>query len=782
MIHFDLIDLPGRDARHDKTKELIANYVNTSTLDSSFMLIFQACPGKTTMAGSVCYSQLRAIEKQASKVSPSGDRWLDKQSFGVLTKVDRMLETPEKAHDGYDPAQYDRKARDDLSDQLMGRKHEDFDLAIHWTAVMNPNTEEQLTNMSFDQATKKEAWYFDNLFQPGRNLSDSERQYEESVAFREELDGIRKRCGISSFRSTLIEKYEHFAADKFLNGTAIGRGEPVFPAERVLNIVLQEFQRMEDTWGWGEIEERYDQPAEQRQFVQRCVEEIVNNETVVKVAEVLNSTRLNDHTGQKGPEGSWKRLLNSVTDASSGNVNVANMDEETTVERLLLPLKVQADEIKAKVNARCQLNKYKRFAAMIPPVVDATGALMELFLQYAETQLREEFARAKDVAANDDMRNWNPAIQNMGGPPFVGLIFTVQKLLVDLAKLVRGMPSIPALYLRSDPDAALEHTALKQLSLTKAQVETVEVERHDCLRVAQDWFHPIHQTLAIPRGAIFTHVNGQLLPAGISRDDFVARLGDSPQHVVTLTFCKSALLIEDVPARLEWLLPTNLLPEYKQERDQFMLHRRAAELLIIVFGQDFGHNESLPGLREEFNRTNTNPLVRLGSYGPDHFRPYHRDAPVLEAPDTQGVHADEEPPVHDVMVGPAEEKQAGFCAAPRCFRPHDTCFEPCGHAVCCWKCANQLEAAADSNGQRARCPVCAVEITGKQLCYPEYPEQQDVHGRRGGAHFATMEPEPEPEIEPAEPQLDMRITHSHMNHRGSTMRGSISGAGGGPRF
>eukprot|EP01049_Picozoa_sp_SAG25_P025961 SAG25_NODE_12652_length_277_cov_0.578652_1_plen_87_part_01 len=62
-----------------------------------------------------------------------------------------------------------------------------------------------------------------------------------------------------------------------------------------------------------------------------------------------------------------------------------------------------------------------------------------------------------------------------------------------------------------------------------------------------------------------------------------------------------------------------------------------------------------------------------------------------------------------------ERKLPGFCAAPRCFKPHDTCFVPCGHSICCDSCVNQLR-----DELQPICPVCGVAITGQELCYPEY--------------------------------------------------------------
>ena len=75
-----------------------------------------------------------------------------------------------------------------------------------------------------------------------------------------------------------------------------------------------------------------------------------------------------------------------------------------------------------------------------------------------------------------------------------------------------------------------------------------------------------------------------------------------------------------------------------------------------------------------------------------------------------------------------------FCSTPGCFRPVDAACDPCGHAVCCWDCLNELhinggEWQPPKKGEQGKyisgcdgcCPVCDVKITRAFLCY-ELPE------------------------------------------------------------
>ena len=73
-------------------------------------------------------------------------------------------------------------------------------------------------------------------------------------------------------------------------------------------------------------------------------------------------------------------------------------------------------------------------------------------------------------------------------------------------------------------------------------------------------------------------------------------------------------------------------------------------------------------------------------------------------------------------------KQPGMCCTIGCVRTHDTAFNPCGHTVCCWECAEHVD----------QCPVCAMDLTrsetgirpAKDLCYDHPPTEEDHQQRR----------------------------------------------------
>ena len=139
------------------------------------------------------------------------------------------------------------------------------------------------------------------------------------------------------------------------------------------------------------------------------------------------------------------------------------------------------------------------------------------------------------------------------------------------------------------------------------------------------------------------------------------------------------------------LLPQNLLSEYLAERTRFMRHRRAAEMVAIVFGDQL--RAAGDAEYEKFDCQNERPLVRLGAYRTTAIEPEYK-GPGLSAP----------------VEVPAQAfvPLLGFCSTPGCDKPHDAYCDPCGHAVCCWACL----------GAQRTCPVCNVVITDRSLCYP----------------------------------------------------------------
>ena len=124
--------------------------------------------------------------------------------------------------------------------------------------------------MSFEDATKKEAWFFRELLR---------RRYDEILA---------RACGMGCFRTELVDKYEKFATKSFVTDQQVildgaeqpgqrltlaqqgAHGERPAVATRVFLDVNKEMDHMkddEDGWGWKADEERYDEPECQRKFL-----------------------------------------------------------------------------------------------------------------------------------------------------------------------------------------------------------------------------------------------------------------------------------------------------------------------------------------------------------------------------------------------------------------------------------------------------------------------------------------------------------------------------------
>ena len=301
-----------------------------------------------------------------------------------------------------------------------------------------------------------------------------------------------------------------------------------------------------------------------------------------------------------------------------------------------------------------------------------------------------------------------------------GLVFFMQKQLISLAEIVAGLPHIPHHLLIKSPQPALAHTALHTVRVRQAELSglrcsddfhleegvggTLSSEPEPELEPAYVRGQPQPEPESrqassgevLPKGAILIKINNEPCiteggRVGKARIDEITA-GVAPDDWNVVTYVESDRLIADYRADIiQWLLPQNLHSEYLAERTRFMRHRRAAEMVAIVFGDQL--RAAGDAEYEKFDCQNERPLVRLGAYRTTAIEPEYK-GPGLSAP----------------VEVPAQAfvPLLGFCSTPGCDKPHDAYCDPCGHAVCCWACL----------GAQRTCPVCNVVITDRSLCYP----------------------------------------------------------------
>ena len=814
MIHFDLVDLPGVQNSSPKTDELVKNYVNKDTLDHTFMLIFQgAGRGDTNMEYSICLKHINAVAKQAEEsegVIHKG--WMTSHVLGVLTMFDKKLENDQNQP----AAQYNQKYAEMLRDWLLMTKADGALIQKKdWVTVLNPNPEEQLKSMSFGQAIKKEQWFYDHLLRAQDN------------------DSVKGLCGLGSFRSTLVLKYELFSTNALLGDADAGRpgsSERVFAAVNAEKATIQTYnkngQDKPGEWGWEPDEERYDDPEAQRAFIKRLIQELMNAGNVFTPEHVLQRREVVDS-------------LNAAKEACTSTLRNRFSPDKAA---LMKPVQDLAEYLKKQVNSTAARNRFRRFPLLTRPVQQTVAAFMQVFVAKFGYLLDEEITRVRFIHDNmlEDQRHVarDDCVSS--------LVVFVQKNLVNLATLTQDLPEIPDEYLSEEPPDALQHTRLITLPLRKDDIDRLRVDDQFVLTENLDRglevpsvqmgasaraepepepepsprSHSSSRTIIASGSKIIkvnsVHCKTQGGVGGLQRvQDLVA---DNEWAVIA--YVESSRVVADhVPAITNWLRPDSLLREYKKARDRFMRHRRAAELLVIVFdappvpnraAEKYTRLQRSPEC-QAFIRENTRALVRLGKFkertssgdttasivvtidaGPVGFAA-SSDLTVNKVTEGQAcAHAAVEvgmrvlnfqgellgpdetwvslrtkvkatpkpwrftfgPPLeHSMSEGPyrgaglpgdsqrrrdLDDPDAdpavdlpGFCCTPGCKEPHEAFCNPCGHSACCWECLAAQET----------CPVCAVPITDRRLCYPDnYMETRHTQTK------TVRLPEPEPEV------------------------------------
>jgi GTP-binding protein EngB required for normal cell division len=198
MMYFDLVDLPGLEWVHRQTADTIQKYFNQATIMNTFVLVFRDAskdPRHCQFAAKF-YEFLREVMDKGELQQKD----IEQQLIGIYTKVDKELEPASSKDD--DATVYNqtfaRKVEtwlaDKFADEINQQDPTNKVPKIEWMAVLNPNPNETAANMSFSDAFKKEAWFYDALFPP-----------------RSEM---RSRCGIDALRTRLMQKYSHFCQQR----------------------------------------------------------------------------------------------------------------------------------------------------------------------------------------------------------------------------------------------------------------------------------------------------------------------------------------------------------------------------------------------------------------------------------------------------------------------------------------------------------------------------------------------------------------------------------------
>jgi|EP01043_Picozoa_sp_COSAG02_P037625 hypothetical protein len=714
MIHFDLVDLPGIENGSQMTHQMVEKYLSKETLAHTFMLIFQSTErGDTRMQFSLCLQHILRVAKDAEATdSPVSDDWLKTHCLGVITMFDKKLEN----NSPLPPDQYNAEAAKLLNDWLTcaWSTKEPHLKQFDWVVVLNPNPNETKANMSFAQAYQKESWFFDTLFAPIEEdwapIDPSADDGTKLIAPQPEPEPVvvgplsathssvavsnpRRLCGIDGFRSALIRKYADFATTTCL-----------VMAPQVFTMVIQDQHQLHEQWGWTPEEEHFEDKQRLIGVLASSVTELLNEGKTLNPQNVLVE---------------YKKFF-------------AQGLQEVKPARSESNLKVPVDNLIADLTSRCdrssKKNKFKRFPLLMHEMGETTRVVCGLCKDYLHGQLAEEVLQTTALMKD------NKAGKESMVPCVVA---QAQKNTVQMATWIEQMPVVPINVLSANPAAQLSHAATILAMHSKDKDGKFGLKLgHGGRRAGLEILHDSPRTGDLPIGATILEVMGRPVRTMDELKDATSGIG--PNGAAFITYSKSPNMIDVTNHRIaDWLLPQNLDKDYLQKRNELMKHRRACELLRLVFDEDL---QNVPA-RVEYDRALVRPLVRLGKWktiaGPNIQGAEIAFQDYLGKQLSKPSFADKQHAQLDVQFGTDAPPIAGnmkslpgFCSTPGCLCLADAACHPCGHCVCCWDCINEIKINGGAwqppqdqepgrwiGGNDGRCPVCNVPIASTFLCY-----------------------------------------------------------------
>jgi hypothetical protein len=441
-------------------------------------------------------------------------------------------------------------------------------------------------------------------------------------------------------------------------------------APRVFAKVLTYTQHMSDKWAWEAQEESYENP----QMMMAKLNEMIN-----QMVNIGRSTSM--------PMSSIEILLRDDVDQCFDRCR-NQMDPATAVENskqdiLGTMANIMANLIE-QVHAAAFYGKFRRFVTM--------GEHMIKVLVFLAKQCLDQAEQTFDAVITG---------RRPGGVPLLNaLIASAKSELLGLATMVEELPLLPPRYLVMDPPDYLEHA--RPLTVTAAYPFGFVYNVDGLVTKVTDT-----ERCEIPVGSTIIQVEGRQFSL-----QNMLECSEGGRHV---SIAYSQPGCSAVPNRFnvtKWMYHyEHVSREYLEERERFLSHRRAADNLVLVF-----HTESVGVAgRAEFERLQGgHHLVRLTSGDDrDWYRPprFHGERPTRP----------------QVRLG-LQVSLPGMCCTKGCSQAHDTAFNPCGHTVSCWECAQKLD----------QCPVCCMDLTDdrgnqllqtrrpKDLCY-DHPSTEAEH-------------------------------------------------------
>jgi hypothetical protein len=527
--------------------------------------------------------------------------------------------------------------------------------------------------MTFDEAHRKEKWFFDTLF-----ADDPE---------------MRELCDINNFRGKLIRLYDQFVAAQIKEA-----------APRVFAKVIEYGKHMNRKWDWHAQQECYESPLAMVDELNRLIQGIVTN---------------GKHTSL--PTSGHEILIREDVLACAAKCNLfldpATALQNTKQEYLRLMANVGENLIE-QVHCSTKQLKFNRFLSLGCHLVKVIVFIVKQFLEQVEetfdTLISTEEKRYQYLGAQ------RRPVQGMVG----SLIKCGQSQLSQLGAVIDNLPNLPMQYIPLDPPKILEHATPKVEILT-APFGLICGASGEVVRYSgflNKGGTSKTEAAKIPTGSTIVQIDGTKFTLELMLTKQYSTVGVRFAYVPPRPDGRSgcSIISDDVDVSTPFLYHhEHVSCEFLEERERFLCHRRAAELLTLVFNSETTLPSGKPiATRAEFERiVNGRRLVCLDPTGggdPDWYSTNHLGPRPSKGPtDLRAV---------DFYV-----PQPGMCCTIGCTNAHDTAFSPCGHTVCCWECAQHVD----------ECPVCAMDLTcsargirlTKDLCYDHPPTELDHQER-----------------------------------------------------
>ena len=489
-------------------------------------------------------------------------------------------------------------------------------------------------------------------------------------------DNPRRLCGIDGFRSVLVRKYAAFATEHCMT-----------MAPKVFGNVIKEQEGLFQLWGWTTEEEHYDDKQRLITVLQTSVRELLNEGRTLDAGNVLQHN-------------------NNIF------VNALRKDKPDRIKMdLKIPIDLLLNDMMDRAVRSAKKNKFMRFPKLMKDLLEACRVMIGLSKAEFETKINEEIAKANMLMTVSKAEGKSICVPHV--------VFSAQQDLVELTNRITALPKLALATLSDNPALQLAHAKLVRVLHAKDADGRLGCK----LKGGKIMEGSSKAALAVfPMGVVIVDCMGQTLdPKNTAKAIQGLTLAIPNESPIPFAYVKSASLIDDSnPDLADWLLPDSIDQDYRMQRDELMRHRRAAELLRLVFDEDTARQPSR--MQYDQSEASKRPLLRLGSYKKTYSgqllsTPTFADRVAASLPQTEEITKD----------------LAGFCCTPGCFRPVDAACHPCGHAVCCWDCLNEIklhptgEADAHSHTNDGRCPACDVTMTGTYLCWePKYVDLSPV--------------------------------------------------------